>query len=51
MPYGDPTLPIPTIYITDVPYQWPDSTWFSLAESSYNKTYRVTRGDMASSES
>lgn len=49
--YGDPTLPKPRVYITGHDYLWPDSTLFSLAETYYNFTPRVNRGDMSVSES
>ena len=48
--YGDPSLPKPYVYITDIPYQWPDSTLFSIAETYYNLSYRISKGDISSSE-
>lgn len=50
LPYGPSNLPKPYIYVTDVPYQWPDSTLFSLAETNNNVNLRVSRGDMQQSE-
>jgi len=36
LPYGDPALPKPRIYVTGHDYLWPDSTLFSLAETYYD---------------
>ena len=47
MPYGNPLLAKPYVYITDHTYLWPDSSIFSLAENYYDLNTRVTRGDMA----
>ena len=50
MPYGPSNLAKPYVYVTDVPYQWPDSTLFSIAEINNNVNLRVSRGDMQQSE-
>jgi hypothetical protein len=48
--YGSSSLAKPYVYIRDNPYQWPDNTLFSNAESYYNFSGRVARGEMSSSE-
>lgn len=49
--YGNSSLPKPYVYITGHDYLWPDSTLFSLAETYYDFSTRVSRGDMDVSES
>lgn len=51
MPYGPAPLPKPVIYLASMGYIYSDSSWFTIVEASYNKTYRVTLGDWSSSES
>ena len=47
IPYGPESLPNPYVYVRDNPYQWPDSSLFSLAEDYYDFATRVASGDMA----
>ena len=48
--YGDPADKKPRIYSRDNPYQWPDSSLFSLAEESYDFATREARGDISNGE-
>lgn len=48
--YGNETLARPRIFVTDIPYQWPDSSLFYLEEDWYQLSLRVQRGDMSTSE-
>ncbi len=49
--YGNESLANPRIFVTGHDYLWPDSTLFSLAETFYDFSTRVSRGDMDVSES
>lgn len=48
--YGDFNLHKPKIYVTNIPYQWPDSSLFSLAEIYYDSATRLARGDWSIEE-
>eukprot|EP00347_Sterkiella_histriomuscorum_P017693 403348360 len=48
--YGNQSLAKPYVYITDHEYLWPDSSLVSIAETYYDFTTRVSRGDMDTSE-
>ena len=50
LPYGDPSLKKPFVYVRDNPYQLFESTMFSLYQNSYDFAGRVALGDMDQSE-
>jgi len=49
--YGDETLPVPHIWITDHEYRWWEGSVFSLEEEDYKKQERVDLGHWDASES